>query len=221
MQLSDLGLNRFLYKDTADTTNEDDVGDVADSANNSSGTGASSGILPGSPPIVSVLLQSSPGPNRVEINPNDNFYAYNKNQIVVDINKDGINIKSPAHLTINGVPQPTVFAGIIEADGTAIILPAGWTSVRNSVGNYTITHNLNTTIPFMVTFAPMNGHFRCSQNNRTANSFDVDWEQTNYGSATFPVTGGGGGSVTVDGVRIPPDEVQVDTRFEFIFVQFT
>ncbi len=39
----------------------------------------------------------------------------------------------------------TVYAGSIKSDGTVNFIPSGWSSVRNSNGNYTITHNLGTT----------------------------------------------------------------------------
>lgn len=34
------------------------------------------------------------------------------------------------------------YAGLVNSDGSAISLPSGWSSTRNSVGNYTVTHNL-------------------------------------------------------------------------------
>lgn len=36
-----------------------------------------------------------------------------------------------------------IYTGRILSSGSAQFLPAGWTAARNSVGNYTITHNLN------------------------------------------------------------------------------
>lgn len=38
-----------------------------------------------------------------------------------------------------------IFHGRVDSAGVAIRLPAGWTSLRNSAGSYTITHNLGTT----------------------------------------------------------------------------
>lgn len=37
------------------------------------------------------------------------------------------------------------YQGTVNGDGTASSLPSGWSSVRNSAGNYTVTHNLGTT----------------------------------------------------------------------------
>lgn len=242
MQLSQLGLDRFLYKNNGTIPNvQNDVGAISDSGQGSnagaseatsSGSQPGNGVQPGSPPIQSTLLQSSGGPDRVEINPDDDFYAYNNNVVVVQINKNGITateidiitenvqeLNVTDKFTYDGVLQPVMFTGIVDSTGAAVSLPPGWSSVRNSAGSYTITHNLNTIIPYMVTFSPITGHYRCKQGSRTANSFDVDWEQTNYGSDTFPVSGGGGGTVTVDGIRVAPDEVPVDTDFQFIFAQ--
>ncbi len=38
-----------------------------------------------------------------------------------------------------------VYGGQVASDGSAVSLPIGWTSARNSTGRYTITHNLGTT----------------------------------------------------------------------------
>lgn len=38
-----------------------------------------------------------------------------------------------------------VYGGRVSSTGTATYLPSGWSSVRNSVGSYTVTHNLGTT----------------------------------------------------------------------------
>lgn len=35
-----------------------------------------------------------------------------------------------------------IYGGMINDSGTVIALPSGWSSVRNSTGNYTVTHNL-------------------------------------------------------------------------------
>jgi hypothetical protein len=40
------------------------------------------------------------------------------------------------------LPISTVYAGIVGSDGVAINLPDGWTSARNSLGYFTVTHNL-------------------------------------------------------------------------------
>lgn len=38
-----------------------------------------------------------------------------------------------------------IYVGYVQFDGTAVRLPSGWTSVKNSTGSYTVTHNLGTT----------------------------------------------------------------------------
>ena len=47
-----------------------------------------------------------------------------------------------SYSSLKGVPQ--IYAGYLSS-GVAVFLPAGWTSVKNGAGNYTVTHNLGTT----------------------------------------------------------------------------
>lgn len=57
---------------------------------------------------------------------------------------------TPRHIH-NNVDSPFTFQpiltyiGEVNADGTAVLLPNGWTSVGSGTGVYTITHNLNST----------------------------------------------------------------------------
>ncbi len=248
MNLSDLGLNRYLYRDNGDINTTDPVasafGDISNQTGSSTGgsssssnTGAANGLQPGSNPVVGVLLQSSAGDDRVEINPNDHFYAYSDGEVVVDISKDGIVAdyieaktsvivnESVDNLTVNdlitylGAKQPVLYNGeVLGTTGTFVTSPPGWTIVKNSTGIYTITHNLNTD-PCYVFCAPRNGHYRYQMELVDANSFRISWEETSYGSVTVGVSGGGGGSVTVPGVRIAPGEIPVDVSFQFLLCQ--
>lgn len=239
MQLLQLGLNRYLYRDNTelDTTNAlasayKDIGSEQGGATGGSGATATGGgssqpansVAAGSV-IQSSLLQSSPGDNRVEINPSDNFFAYRDGGIVVRINRNGIfsdeiiarNLEVIDDFIYRGIKMPRVFAGVVASDGTGVILPTGWTSVQNGTGDYTITHNLGSG-SYVVVASPITGHFRCQIAVQTANTFQITWQQTNYGSDTFPVTGGGGGNVTVSGVRLTPGEVPIDVGFGFTLV---
>lgn len=45
----------------------------------------------------------------------------------------------------NGSILPQSFYGAVLGDGTAATLPSGWSSVKNSDGVYTVTHNLGLT----------------------------------------------------------------------------
>jgi hypothetical protein len=98
--LSDLGLNRYLQKDDSglDTNNvESSIStDIANSQGGATGlagagSGQSNGIEPGSNPVQGTLLQSSGSNDRVEINPDDSFYAYNNGNVVVTIDRTGID----------------------------------------------------------------------------------------------------------------------------------
>lgn len=235
MNLSDLGLNRYLYRDNdnLDTTSPlaSTMGDTSSSTGGNSSSSTSNGIQPGSNPVQGTLLQSSGSDDRVEINPNDHFYAYNDGGVVVDISKDGIdadyivardivvdNLNVNDLFTYFGAKQPVLYNGEVLSNGTFVTSPPGWTIVKNSTGIYTITHSLNTD-PCYVFCAPRNGHFRYQTELVDANTFRISWEQTSYGSGTFPVSGGGGGSVTVSGVRVGVGEEPIDVSFQFLLCQ--
>lgn len=90
----------------------------------------------------------------------------------------------------------TSYGGYIEANGTVgggFPLPTGWTSVKNSTGDYTITHNLNTG-DYVVTAICANGGavIAVGPSGRTANSVTF---------VTYTLTG-----------------VQVDQPFMFILL---
>jgi len=195
MNLNELQLNRYLYKDY-DTTNRDTQGQIVTQSNGSTAGGSTSGtgtpstapatsVAPGSV-IISCLLQSSGSNQRIEINPDDNFYAYRNGTVVVVINRDGVeadNLAADTAFIYQGIPQPVVFDGEINGITNAwITQPAGWSAVKNGVGDYTITHSLNNPKTF-VFFAPRNGHFRCKLNTVGVNSFNVTWQQSDYNGA--------------------------------------
>ncbi len=240
--LNDLSLNRFIKRDNRNidptdagssmfadiNNNQGNASTVGNAGGNSSSStsGQTNSVVPGSI-IQSVTLQSSGSDDRIEINPDDQLLAYNDGDVVVRINKDGIdatnivveNLDVTDEFTYAGAKQPQVFGGSIDgATGAALFLPTGWTSVRNSVGNYTITHNLASPVWYTVVATPITGHFRTRIVSFGVNSFTVTIQETVYGSASFPVSGGGGGSVTVSGVRVPPNETLVDSDFNFVLV---
>jgi len=209
MNLNELQLNRFLYKDY-DTTNRDTQGQIVTQSNGSSsgsgtggtgtGTAPATNIAPGTV-IISCILQSSGSNQRIEINPDDTFYAYRNGTPVVVINRDGVeadNIAADTNFIYKGIPQPVVFNGEINGITNAwITQPVGWSATKNAVGDYTITHNLNnpkTTIHF----TPVTGHFRCKLVTAGPNSFNVTFQQSTYS---------GGGLYT--------GEALVDTIFQF------
>jgi hypothetical protein len=153
--LGDLGLNRYLYKDTSGT----DSSEQASSTNGSDGSNGSSGggggpatsIAAGSI-IQSCLIQSSPGDDRVEIDPkDDSFKAYRNGEVVVQIDRDGIFAEvvdvdvenlDVQNFFMRGEPQPQLFYGNVASNGVGFLLPGGWTSGTTGTGQYTITHGL-------------------------------------------------------------------------------
>lgn len=66
-------------------------------------------------------------------------------------NKYGDTPTDSLQLTPKGYVDAKIFWGTVASDGTAGTLPSGWTSVRNSVGNYTVTHNLGVANGVVVT----------------------------------------------------------------------
>ncbi len=44
-----------------------------------------------------------------------------------------------------------MYPGSVNSDGTADLLPVGWTSSKTSTGHYTVTHSLGTTSFAVVT----------------------------------------------------------------------
>lgn len=123
----------------------------------------------------------------------------------------------------NGILQPIIFTGVILSGGTATLLPTGWSVTKTGTSQYTITHNLNTTQDYIVICTPISGHYRYQLLSHSTTDFVIDWEETIYGSDTFPVSGGAGGSVTVSGIRVPPNEGPLlagGTDFQFTLLYY-
>ncbi|MES2408801.1 MAG: hypothetical protein V4509_00690 [Patescibacteria group bacterium] len=162
--LLDLNLNRYLYKgsqppnpDTslqAQNNNTTNYG-AGDPATPGAANQLANGVAPGTV-ITSVILQSSPSQDRIEIDPDDVMRVYNNNVVILTIDKNGINGSGAAFIsetvgTLNvttkfnyfGIPQPVLYTGFVNGGTGAITSgPVGWTGVRNSIGNYTITHTI-------------------------------------------------------------------------------
>lgn len=72
----------------------------------------------------------------------------------------------------------TIYTGSINADGTALSLPTGWTSVVGGTSAYTVTHNLNTT-DYIVICCVANGLRFCGNTDKLANTFSITtWDKT-------------------------------------------
>lgn len=173
MNLTDLNLNRHLYRDVQSGSPDSSLTSVNNVAPASSG--GSSVPSPGSI-ITSVILQSSPSDDRIEINPDDTLKAYNNGNVVVEINKDGIfadyaefdtvviqnetvisqtvisetvetadieTLNVTTVFTYKGIQQPVLYTGVVSIAGVGNPLPSGWSTSLVSTGIYRITHNLN------------------------------------------------------------------------------
>lgn len=179
MSLKNLNLNRFLFRKSSDGDSplQGLSSSIPDGGSYSGGGGMSTGsgqTLPDNGGtygqaggiIAQMYLRSSNSPDRVEINPNDSFIAYNDDVPVVVIDQNGISK--------NGYAQPTLIgAGFVNASGapSVTVFPTGWTSVKLSLGRYQITHNLNTT-DYVVLVTPLAGTTReFSVESQTSTTF--------------------------------------------------
>jgi len=216
MQLQELFLNRFLFRDNEDiNANSSLASNYSNPGSGGSGGGDTAPALAIAPGTIiqSCLIQSSGSDDRIEINPDDTFRAYTDGVITTLIDSNGIvteNLttvnsttlfETVGELTVSdifiyqGARQPINYVGVVSSIGVFIFSPPGWSVVRNSVGNYTITHNMAVPIfdDYVVTVSAINGHFRSRVPSRSANTFDVTWQQSAY-------SGGGlyTGEVSVD-----------------------
>ena len=76
---------------------------------------------------------------------------------------------TPANTTfLDGVfSGAEVYFGKVAANGTALKLPAGWSSTRTALGKYTITHNLGSTDYIVVALVVTRGVWLASENANT------------------------------------------------------
>lgn len=115
--------------------------------------------------------------------------------------------KVPFH-THNGIDSPTLqpttvttttiaYSGYINNDGTSTNVPTGWTSVKNSTGNYTITHNLGIT----------------TYNVVATSAGGAERTMANYGqtSTTF----------TINALNVGAGPSNIDTDFTFVLVLYS
>jgi len=63
-------------------------------------------------------------------------------QTEVDTGTDTERAVTPATLANAATTVPTIFLGYVPSTGVGEVVPAGWSVVRDSVGLYTVTHNL-------------------------------------------------------------------------------
>lgn len=78
----------------------------------------------------------------------------------------------------------SIYCGTVGNGGAAgSVFPAGWSAVKNSLGNYTVTHNLGITNYIVVAqnYADSTGYF--IPQNWTATTFDVLTYNTSSSSA--------------------------------------
>jgi len=126
-------------------------------------------------------------------------------------------------MCFNGVPMGNYYRGYVLSTGAKSHGTSGWTSTLVSPGVYEITFSnpaLATTIGnWNCVASPVSGHYRCKVDFPALNVVRVSWQQSVYGSQTFGVSGGGGGSVTVSGIY--QGETPVNTSFSFIATRRT
>lgn len=137
---------------------------------------------------------------------------------IVSLPGNFFNLNSVNGIVLNGVPLGNYYRGYVTPAGTKLYGTSGYTVARISTGVYEVTFAnpaLAVTAANWVTVATaVTGHFRCRIDYPALNIIRFSFQQSNYGSQTFSVSGGGGGSVTVSGIY--QGEAPVDTAFNFI-----
>ena len=215
-ELSELGLNRFIYRDNSNINSTSALSSAFENTATSQGTssggnggGSSQGndqlpakdVVPGSI-IVASLIQTRPTFERVELNPDQNallvFDSANNN--VLKIDKDGLvtlDADFQREITYKTYVLPVTMRGGINFNGTYFIIPGGWSSTQTGTGIYEITHNLGTA-DLVITVTPFNGWYRGRVTNITTTTFEIQFQESTYAAGLY--TG----------------ETLVDTGFYFI-----
>jgi len=168
MQLTDLGLNRYLYKDNA-TTNVDSsllaLNNVNDPYSSVAGGGAGSTEADKPAKFIAsgTIIQTSPSQNRIEMNPDDTFKVYRNGEVVFEIDQGNFSTIIPFfgdiitadtidtnHFSRNGIEQPTQVVGNVSALGVLSDLSAGatgWSVIHLATGVYEIDYTVVPTPP--------------------------------------------------------------------------
>lgn len=89
--------------------------------------------------------------------------------LVVDIDTPD-NAARLKHSIFIGDGATQIFSGEVDGAGTAVSLPSGWSSVRNALGDFTITHNLGTVNYSFVGSTRAGGGIVRNENPANANS---------------------------------------------------
>jgi len=107
-------------------------------------------------------------------------------QSEVDTGTEAEAYVTPATLSSTPVTGGTIFQGFVPSTGIGEVVPAGWSAVRNGIGQYTVTHNLGLSdvndLIIQLTplgepvfpFGPVTNQFiTITGHSRTANTFQV------------------------------------------------
>lgn len=174
MNLTELGLNRFLYKSsTQNTADSSLLSSSSSSGDNFSATSLANGIASGTI-VTSCILQSSPSDNRIQISPDDTLRAYNNGQVILQIDRNGLALAGDQYFVFDGVKQPITYTGYMSTGGVLSNGPVGWSGLFLLVGFYRVVHNLNLTSPYLrVQIQGDNSSFIVTTINSTANYFDI------------------------------------------------
>ena len=217
MDLQSLGLDRNLYRDPSD--NPSYVNSDYQQYLNANGPGQTGvtdisnplGQGPGSPgsTVSNSIVRSSPGPNRIEIDPvapqgigydnvDDMFISYINSQPGVLIFQDQVIAKHGVFTDLgvstvinygpHGIHIPYTYLGAVTSTGTISGAYAlSWTCVHTSTGVYTITHGLGLTSPYftVLTNVIMTGTPLVASATQTdGNTFVVKVFNSETGAAT-------------------------------------
>ena len=103
----------------------------------------------------------------------------------VTIGDNAARIKSE----VQGAAQAvSIYSGEVDSAGVSVSLPSGWSCVRNSVGNFTITHNIGSTSYSFVASTRSGGGIVRNANPANANSVNYTVLNTSGAAVDNDVT---------------------------------
>lgn len=159
--------------------------------------------------IYSSTWFTSTSDSRIGLTPDDNFTVYQNGNVFIQANSSGLGIYNNgtervfldnSGISYDGVLQPVTTWGEINGALGVWTLTPGYTLTKLSVGNYRVTHNFGSLV-YTVYITPESGHFRGKVFNKTINSVDISFQQSDYSAGLY--TG----------------ESPVDTSFNILFVR--
>lgn len=157
------------------------------------------------------------------LNTTDPMFEVDANSGLIDIYRDNGDIisewdESTGYEIYNNTIRPEIYGGYYDVATDTSVLPPGWS---HTTASFDVTFTFPTSTNTMyVTVTPIAAHFRAMVTTVTATSFTVSMQQSIYGSGTYSVTGGGGGSVTIPSGIYQGEDNNTLSSFYFTAVRY-